>query len=155
MFPVRAVGKGATGRRIADLEAEKLINDLRKRNASLKKANTDLREKLRIATIALNKANRRPGMGSRSGRSLAPARDENLDGMLQSLNRSASGTPHAKKTRELVSALRSRLHNAEQQNQRLARENSKLRQKGAGVSSSGGCPRPHHLLVALTKTSVR
>jgi protein fantom len=134
-------GKGgagsSTGRRIADLEAEKLINDLRKRNGSLKKANTDLREKLRVATIALNKANRRPGMGSR-GRTAAPARDENLDGMLQSLNRSASGTPHAKKTRELVSALRSRLHNAEQQNQRLTRENSKLRQNGAASGASSG-----------------
>ena len=129
---------GGTGRRIADLEAEKLINDLRKRNASLKKANTDLREKLRVATIALNKANRRPGMGgSRSKRpTTAPARDENLDGMLQSLNRSANGTPHAKKTRELVSALRSRLHNAEQQNQRLMRENSNLRQKN-GPNSTG------------------
>ncbi len=133
----KAGGAGSTGRRIADLEAEKLINDLRKRNGSLKKANTDLREKLRVATIALNKANRRPGMGSR--RAAAPARDENLDGMLQSLNRSATGTPHAKKTRELVSALRSRLHNAEQQNQRLTRENSKLRQNSAS-SSSGRLP---------------
>jgi hypothetical protein len=121
--------KGSKPRRIADLEAEQLITDLRKRNTSLKKNNTDLREKLRVATLALNQAKKRPGYRASKSSS---QRDENLDGMLQNFSKSNSGnTAQAKKTRELVSALRSRLVNTEQRLQALGRENSKLRQSGS------------------------
>tara|TARA_B100000795_G_C22678076_1_gene390626 strand:- start:25 stop:891 length:867 start_codon:yes stop_codon:yes gene_type:complete len=121
--------KGSKPRRLADLEAEKLIADLRKRNASLKKDNTGIREKLRISTMALNKAQKRPGARRPMTSSNSRSSNENLDGMLQNFSKSATGA-QSKKTRELVSALRSRLVNTEQRLQTLARENSKLRQSG-------------------------
>ena len=126
--------KGSKPRRLADLEAEKLINDLRKRNTTLKKGNTDMREKLRVATMALNQAKKRPGFKARTSNT---RRDEKLDGMLQNFSKSNSGSSaQAKKTRELVSALRSRLVNTEQRLQTLARENSKMRQSGGLGGSS-------------------
>jgi hypothetical protein len=57
--------------------------------------------------------------------------------MLQNFSKSNSGSSaQAKKTRELVSALRSRLVNTEQRLQTLARENSKMRQSGGLGGSS-------------------
>jgi hypothetical protein len=89
--------KGSKPRRIADLEAEQLITDLRKRNTNLKKVNTDLREKLRVATMALNQAKKRPGYRASKSSS---QRDENLDGMLQNFSKSNSGnTAQAKKNK--------------------------------------------------------
>ena len=87
---MNASKKSSPSNKLDDRANAKLVDDLRKRNASLKKANTDLREKLRLAVMENKKAAgkrrvlvpRRNGVSSKTAPAMA--RDENLQGMLKS-----------------------------------------------------------------------
>ena len=100
-----------------DVATSKLITDLKKRNMSLQKANTDLREKLRLALmenrqiantpggkrriLAQQKRNAtsRKGATHHGGRSNLLPRDENLQGMLKSFANTTNNVKHDKKTK--------------------------------------------------------
>ena len=129
--------------KLDDVATSRLINDLKKRNA-LQKANTDLREKLRLAImenrqnastpggkrrmfVSAEEGQKRKGATHHGGREGLLPRDENLQGMLKSFANTTNNVKHDKKTKELVGALRNRLVTTEKRLQRLLQENNDLR----------------------------
>ena len=126
----------------------KLIDDLRKRNASLQKANTDLREKLRLSLMENKKkaGTKRVLIPRRSNKhgNTAPvlSRDENLQGMLKGFAATTSGGEHDRKTRDLVDALRNRLVSTEKRLQKMVQDNKELRVRAeVNHGGAGGSPR--------------
>ena len=142
--------KSSPSNKLDDRANAKLVDDLRKRNASLKKANTDLREKLRLAAMENKKAAgkrrvlvpRRGGVSSKTAPAMA--RDENLQGMLKSFANTTNNSSHDRKTRDLVDALRSRLVQTEKRLQRLAQDNKELKIRAETTTGIPSSPRASH-----------